>query len=154
MQGQFNFDKSRVSKDKSTNNEGHLLIEICKSNNLFILNGRCGKDKGVGVFTFKHLSVIDYSIVSAQALNYVENFAITELDCLYSEGHSLLSTDLKIKKTNIITNNYETESRRNPPKSLEFLASKDENKISEIIRNIHYLQQNGDANKEMKIVQK
>ena len=88
--------------------------------------------------------MIDYSIVSAQALNYVENFAITELDCLYSDNHSLLSTDLKIKKTNIITNNYETESRRNPPKwnddnKLEFLASIDENKISEIIRNIQYL---------------
>ena len=98
MLSQFNLAENRVSKDKSSNNEGNLLIEICKSNNLFILNDRCGNDKGKGVFTFKNTSVIDYIVVSAQALKFIENFDITELDCLYSDGHCLLSTDLTFKQ--------------------------------------------------------
>ena len=33
----YNLDHTRVSKDKSSNNEGSRLLEICKSNNLIIL---------------------------------------------------------------------------------------------------------------------
>ena len=33
--------KQRNSKDKIINNEGNKLLEICKTNNLIILNGRC-----------------------------------------------------------------------------------------------------------------
>ena len=42
---QRNLDRHRVSKDNISNNEGNLLIEICRINNLFILNGRCGNDR-------------------------------------------------------------------------------------------------------------
>ena len=93
-----NLDQIRVSKDKSSNNEGNLLVEICKCNNLLILYGRCGEDKGRGEFTFRNISVIDYSIASTYALEFVKDFKITELDCLYSDGHSLLSTIIDIKK--------------------------------------------------------
>ena len=62
------------------------------------MNGRCGSDKGMGDFKFKNTSVIDYTVVSAQALKFIENFDIMELDCLYSDGHCLLSTDLTFKK--------------------------------------------------------
>ena len=36
MLSQFNMDKNRSSKDKPVNNEGRILLETCKSNNLFI----------------------------------------------------------------------------------------------------------------------
>ena len=51
-------------------NEGTLLLETCTTNNLLISNGHCGKDKGVGSFTFKNLSVnvIDYTVISVQFL--------------------------------------------------------------------------------------
>ena len=42
---QYNLPKNRTAQDKITNNEGNMLIDLCKSNNLFILNGRCGSDK-------------------------------------------------------------------------------------------------------------
>ena len=45
---QSNLECTRSSKDKNLNNEGKLLIDICKTNNLIILNGRCGKDKEIG----------------------------------------------------------------------------------------------------------
>ena len=48
-----NMNLRRISHDTVCNNEGNALLEICKSNNLCILNGRCGKDKNLGSFTFK-----------------------------------------------------------------------------------------------------
>ena len=37
--------KHRVSQDKIINNEGSMLLDVCKSNSMLILNGRCGDDK-------------------------------------------------------------------------------------------------------------
>ena len=87
----------RTTRDSIFNNEGKILLEICKSNNLFILNGRCGKDKEMGAFTFKNTSTIDYSIFSTESLKFVADFDIKELVALYSDGHSLLNTTLKFR---------------------------------------------------------
>ena len=57
----------RNSQDGVCNNEDNSLLETCKSNNLFILNGRYGKDKK-GAYTFKNTSIIDYAILSAETL--------------------------------------------------------------------------------------
>ena len=38
----------RQNQDMKVNNAGKLLIETCKANDLCILNGRFGEDKGVG----------------------------------------------------------------------------------------------------------
>ena len=56
-------------------------------------------------FTFRNLSVIDYSIASAHALKYVNNFEILKLVFLYSDGHSHLSTVMEFSKIcNKLTN--------------------------------------------------
>ena len=68
MLDRMEFDKSRCSKDQNVNYEGNMLLDICKSNNLLILNGRCGKDRGTGAYTFKNTSIIDYSIASVETL--------------------------------------------------------------------------------------
>lgn len=148
MLTQIDLDKTRVSKDKSSNNEGNFLMEICKSNNLFILNGRCGNDKGIGAFTFRNISVIEYSLVSAQGLKFIDNFNITELDYFYSDGHALLSTNLKVENSFEKTNKREnTENMRKHPKwndnkKPDFLANIDQTKISEIKKSIQNMQQN------------
>ena len=72
------------------NNDGNLLLDLCKSCNLFILNGRCGRDKGIGSLTFKDLSTIDYSLSSFDCLKYIANFYVYPLDTLFSDGHALL----------------------------------------------------------------
>ena len=41
---------------------GLKLLNMCKTHNLQILNGRVGKDEGVGKYTTKNESVIDYAI--------------------------------------------------------------------------------------------
>ena len=91
---------NRKSMDKKKNNNGFRLIDICKDNNLTILNGRVGADKGTGNFTFRRTSVIDYVISSLHGLTIIDNFDIIELDRLYSDGHSLLSFNIKVQKVN------------------------------------------------------
>lgn len=85
----------RVSKDTLINNDGNFLLDLCKSCNLFILNGRCGRDKGIGSLTFKDLSTIDYSLSSFDGLKYIANFSVYPVDTLFSDGHALLETQFK-----------------------------------------------------------
>lgn len=56
----FSIPRNRKSMDKHTNNNGFKLLDICKNNNLFILNGRLDNDMDVGKFSFRNTSVIDY----------------------------------------------------------------------------------------------
>ncbi|MEW8152903.1 MAG: reverse transcriptase family protein, partial [Candidatus Thiodiazotropha endolucinida] len=67
------------------------MIEICKNNNLFILNGRLDKDRNIGAFTFRHQSVIDYMLSSVDSLQFLEGFEILETDPLFSDGHCILT---------------------------------------------------------------
>ena len=58
---------------------GRLLIDMCKSAGLLILNGRVGKDKGIGNFTWEYTtgrSTVDYVVLSPQLLELVIDFAI------------------------------------------------------------------------------
>lgn len=57
---------NRTTKDTRTNAHGLRLIEICRNNNLFILNGRVGTDTEVGALTFRDTSIIDYVIATAE----------------------------------------------------------------------------------------
>ena len=143
----FNMTKFRASKDKTANNEGNILLETCKSNNLFILNGRCGKDKNVGAFTFKQCSVIDYIIVSSQALKFVCNFEIQELDSLYTDGHALLQTALKFK--NIQINMPHVKQKSPQPRSqwkndkkTDFVINLDSHKLDELSSYMEQVQRN------------
>ena len=87
---------NRISKDKKSNSIGNTLLDICKNNNIFILNGRSGKDKGLGNFTFRNTSAIDYTTVSSNCTNCISNFEIRDLDPLFSDGHALLSVTISL----------------------------------------------------------
>ena len=53
----------RVSMDGKCNNFGRRLLDLCKATNRRIVNGRLGKDQGVGSFTYvsqNGASVVDY----------------------------------------------------------------------------------------------
>ena len=58
---------NRKSQDTKVNSTGRKLIDICKNNNLFIINGRLGQDRGIGKCTFRNKSLIDYTICSPNA---------------------------------------------------------------------------------------
>lgn len=91
----FNIPTERATKDSKTNNNGNWLVEICKNNNMFIVNGRVGKDQHEGAPTFRDKSVIDYTISTAECFEWFSEFEITELDALFSDGHSLISWSLQ-----------------------------------------------------------
>ena len=75
----------RVTSDKKVNNHGHILLNLCKASNMFILNGRVGSDKGLVQFTFRQTSVIDYALTSVE--QFVKDYSVSEIDSLYSDGH-------------------------------------------------------------------
>ena len=85
---------NRKSQDTKVNSTGRKLIDICKNNNLFIINGRLGQDRGIGKCTFRNKSLIDYTICSPTCLKMINEFEITDTNPIFSDGHSLLSMKL------------------------------------------------------------
>ena len=55
-----NIPLQRGTRDTKTNTSGYWPIDTCKNNNLFITNGRVGKDKCVGHKPFRGTSTIDF----------------------------------------------------------------------------------------------
>ena len=91
MLSTIGINKHRVSLDTKTNNNGYKLIDICRNNNLYILNGRFGRDKTEGKLTFRNQSLIDYTICSFNCLKLLKDFEVIDTDPIYSDGHALLS---------------------------------------------------------------
>ena len=92
-----NFQINRCSNDAKKNNHGFKMIYHCKNNNLSILNGPFDEDKNMGAMTFRGLSVIDYAMASSKGIIFAQNFKITDVDSLFSDGHALLSLDIPTK---------------------------------------------------------
>ena len=57
----------RFSQDRKINNYGHRLIELCRSFDIHICNGRVGKDAYIGKKTSKDASVVDYYMDASPA---------------------------------------------------------------------------------------
>jgi hypothetical protein len=84
--------------DKIKSRSGNNLLDICKANNLFIVNGRIGDDKTEsGKLTCKNSSVVDYCICTCSFLQFVYNFKVLDFCRLYSDVHSPTITNLKFK---------------------------------------------------------
>ena len=87
---QSNMSRLRCSQDASKNSYGNSLLEICKNNDLSILNGRVNGDKD-GMFTCRRCSVVDYFICTYSFLCNVEHLQVLDFSTLYSDVHSPLS---------------------------------------------------------------
>lgn len=73
------FNLRRFSLDKTVNNFGKCLTDLCSVLNIHIMNGRCGSDKNVGDYTFigrNGTSVIDYIIASFSLFDNVVDFDV------------------------------------------------------------------------------
>ena len=95
----LDIDFTRSNKDKVTNLNGTGLIDLCKSFNLIICNGRIGEDKAVGDFTCQTPngnSLVDYIIVSTELLPHVSNFRISEFDRCLSDVHRPIHMTLEV----------------------------------------------------------
>ena len=126
-----------------------MLFDMCKSNSMLILNGRCGDDKFNGSVTFRNQSIID-SIVSFQSLQFIKSFRVLELDTLLSDGHSLISTslcfknDLKVKKS-VPINTKARKPRLPEEKRTNFIENLNRIKIQSLLANITQMSQTTDS---------
>ena len=70
----------RFSEDmRPMNNNGRLLLDICKISGLIIVNGRLGDDKGIGRATRvmgDHSTVVDYVIATPKLFDQITHFQI------------------------------------------------------------------------------
>ena len=127
---------NRTSQDIKKNNIGYRIIDVCKNNNMFILNGRYGQDEGVGSFTFRDQSVIDYAITSRRGISILSDFEIQDLDRIFSDGHSLLKVTIKItipiSKINPKILKYPHKPRWEQQKATIFSENIDETEIRNI----------------------
>ena len=61
------------------NNNGRLLLDVCKISGLIIVNGRLGDDKGIGRATRvmgDHSTVVDYVIATPKLFDQITHFLI------------------------------------------------------------------------------
>ena len=91
------FHLKRSSMDNTIDSNGKRLLDLCKSANLRILNGRTFGDSN-GTYTchkYNGSSVVDYFICSQNMVNLVISFRVS---CDFSElsDHSKVSTVLRI----------------------------------------------------------
>ena len=140
----LNIQLCRESKDTKTNARGYTLIDICRSNDLFILNGRYGEDKNVGQFTFRDKSVIDYVMATTQGFHLLHKFSITDTDNLFSGGHALLKWSLKSPFLHDMPpipekDKNEPRTRWDEPLSEKFAENISDRKLDEITSQIQSL---------------
>jgi hypothetical protein len=122
--------RKRNSRDKTRNNFGKLLLDFCKSNDFFILNGRLNGDVE-GKLTCKGASVVDYCLCNVNILSNFVRLNVLEFSKLYSDAHSPISVSIKVNEK---TNNA-AESRNQSNKE-EVMNKWDPEKLQEFIENI------------------
>ena len=81
----------RVNKDHVLDPFGTRLIDMCKTTNLLIANGRLHSDRLVGDYTFvnhKGMSMVDYLLLNFDDFEYITQFEIMQINDL--SDHSAL----------------------------------------------------------------
>ena len=85
---------SPSNQDEKINQNGNDLLELCKSFDLKIVNGRVGDDKNIGNFTCHKpsgKSVVDYAVVSDCLAPHIVNFNVDMFDKSLSDVHCPIS---------------------------------------------------------------
>ncbi|CAG2212026.1 unnamed protein product [Mytilus edulis] len=136
-----NLTRKRNNKDKCKNRFGNQLLDFCKGNNLFIMNGRTTKDRE-GKLTCRNASVVDYCISNVSFLQNFLNFEILDFSSLYSDVHSPLLLSIKClildKETHDGIDNGKDEKIKkwDPSKSLLFQENIDTEMIAILTKEI------------------
>ena len=132
----YNIPLERKSLDKIANTYGHALLDMCKNNDLFILNGRIGEDGVKTKLTCKDKSTVDYSLSSGQLFRYYSEFQVNDFANLFSDAHCGLSLCININLDNVQaqpnTVNYPKAKLWNSEKSELFTENLDITKVMKI----------------------
>ncbi|CAG2251894.1 unnamed protein product [Mytilus edulis] len=162
MLDELNIPKKRKSLDRVKNGYGKRLLDLCKGNNLFIVNGRIGDDRQYGKLTCRNSSIVDYCISSVELLKYFTNFHVLDFCTLYSDVHSPLQITLASTKQDVVNNqclNTGTDTCNRPEnikkwdndKIVDFQNGIDVEEIYALIEDINKVESNMDKN-EMNLI--
>ena len=110
------FKNMRSSVDKYVNNYGKGLLDLCKSLDMFIVNGRVGSDALIGKATCKNVSVVDYAICTPNVLTCINDFVVNDFDPMLSDVHCAVCLTLCCENTDRSIN-----SRTHPETQLSSL---------------------------------
>ncbi|CAG2219045.1 unnamed protein product [Mytilus edulis] len=134
----YNIPIARNNKDKTKNNYGKLLLDLCKFTNMYIINGRIGENMA-GERTSKNAAVVDYFIGSLDFINIISNSKVLDFSCLYSDIHSPIDIDVDINKCTceygsvpINSMSGEKIKKWDINKKEDFILNLDREKISEL----------------------
>lgn len=143
----------RQNPDKTTNAYGHKMLELCKNNNFFILNGRLENDTFNLKFTCKDRSCIDYFVSTAYVFDIIHSFSIENFEPLFSDSHCPIALSLKSRNKGA-KNIHQSYSETNPKirmwiddKGDNFRQNLNIEKINEILLSIsNMIAQKNDLN--------
>lgn len=94
---------NRTVSDKCSNNYGYKLIDFCKRNNFYILNGRLGKEHQYGRTTCRNASCIDYFISNNSMFEYLYDMSVDDFCPLLSDVHNPVLLTLSFKHKTFVT---------------------------------------------------
>ena len=80
----------RSYRDKITNTNERCLLDVCKTTEMSIVNGRIGSDKKIGDFTcvtHEGRRLIDYFLYNNSSLNLIQDLIVPNFDDCLSELH-------------------------------------------------------------------
>ena len=92
----------RAFTDKGTNKYGDLLIDMCKSTSMRIVNGRCGSDCGIGkttCFTHNGESTVDFLLTNQENFSLLYDFKIHDFNIF--SNHAPVQFDFAIGDTTV-----------------------------------------------------
>lgn len=142
-----NISTSRTVRDKCSNNYGYKLIDFCKYNDFFILNGRMGKDQMHGSFTCRNASCVDYFVSNLNMFDFLGDMSVDEFCPLLSDVHNPIKLTVQIRSESFETTpEGETSSKhllwdRYCPE--KFVDCIDVLKISEIESKLDFFSETG-----------
>ncbi|CAG2239753.1 unnamed protein product [Mytilus edulis] len=133
----------RNSSDTVVNSYGRKLIQFCKNNNMYILNGRVGKDRVLGKPTSRSISVVDYILCTANILCKVDDFEVSDFCNLFSDIHAPLCLSLTVNGCNATQGESEVINDKNVhigkwkhEKTNEYKNNIDVDKVNELLLNV------------------
>ena len=136
----------RVNRDKSMNNYGYRMLDFCKCNNLYILNGRTYRDKDEGHFTCKGSSTVDYFLCSLNLLPSISDFCVKEFSDILSDVHCPVYLELCLGQSHELlyenTQNSKTEKLWDETNKENFIHNFDLEMLNDINEYISMIKTN------------
>ena len=142
-----NIQLNRNNVDSTRNHYGKQLIDFCKSNYLFIWNGRIGCDAENPNLTCKNASTIDYFLSTSYVFENVLDFQVEQFCDLFSDAHCCITARIKTKSISCRPTTNEKDQTKNTSnltktwdrnKANIFLENLNIDKVHEIDEKLNY----------------